>query len=1084
MTVLLSNNGTMAQRKSLKDIHVFINVQHRSILDVFSEIEGKTGFNFAYNNVNVKNTDSVTLITENKNLATLLGEIAGLTGLRFKRINDNIHVSRGESSVRKIPTVTEVFSKVITGKITALDDKLPMPGVNVIVKGTTIGTTSDTNGDYSLDVPDETSVLVFSFIGYQTKEVIAGSQTTIDISLATDVTSLEEVVVTGYGSQKKSDVTGAVGVVDVEEAKKTVTYDVAKMLQGQVAGVTVQSSGEPGGFVNIKIRGVTSFSNNNPLFVIDGIIVDDPYDFAPGDIESIQVLKDASSAAIYGVRGANGVVVITTKKGSTGKFSVNFKSLYGFQTVPKKISLTDREGYQKITNAAYINSGQAILPGNDPSNASYIDNVDTDWQDAAYTTGRIQNHALTFGGGSEVLSYNMNVDYYRNTGYIDSPQDYERTSTSLNLTGKKGKFRYGSKLGYTQSDKENFNEYLDGTSSVINLLQAIPTMPVYDENRLGGYGGTDNLTQRAITLNVVGFNNLLENSSDRTRFLGNIWGELEIVRGLKYTLRASADRLEASNRYYVPTSDLGWYYITTEDEASLDVRNDHEDHTVLDNLLNYDLQVQKHKIEAFLGWVMERRQNNDHWSRGVGYEAGEISKLQYADNISAGEFTSTETRMSYLSRLNYIYDDRYLFTANFRQDKTSLFAKNNNTGNYFSLSAAWKIHNDIKLPDVITTAKLRGGYGQLGNNTIGVYDYSAVINPFAGYTFNNVLAPGTTAVDLKDQNVKWEDTETVNVALELGMFDNRLEFTAEYYTKTCSDLLADVPLPFSTGAFPASITTNAAKVVNKGLEFTLGYVNDDHNFKYAVSANLGTLKNEVLKIGEQDLPISGINSRTEVGRSIGDLYVYQTDGIFQNQAEIDAHAVQPGATIGDIRFKDVKADGQITDDDRVYQGSTIPKLSYGLNFNSSYKNWDFSFFFQGNAGNKVYNGTYNALMIGGLLNHHTDMLNYWTPDNPNTNVPRPDVLETNQNARQSNRFIEKGDYLKLQNIQLGYNIPFKNRKIIEKARVYVSGQNVLTISKYRGYDPDFISDGLFARGFDYGSFPNPRTLLVGIEVGF
>jgi TonB-dependent starch-binding outer membrane protein SusC len=964
------------------------------------------------------------------------------------------------------------------------DTGTALPGVNVIVKGTTSGTTTDTDGNYAIDAP-RNSTLVFSFIGYQPHEVAIGDQTQVNVTLVTDVTSLEEVVVTGYYAQRKSDLTGSVGLADVADLKKVATYDVAKMLQGQVAGVTVQSSGEPGGFVNIKIRGVTSFTNNNPLFVVDGIIVDAPYDLATGDIESVQVLKDATSAAIYGVRGANGVVVITTKKGSTvGKLAIGYRGYYGVQHVPKKISLTDRVGYQNITNAAYVNSGQAILPGNDPDNDLFIDNVNTDWQEEAYRTGKIQNHAFTFSGGSEQLNFSMNVDYFQNSSYINTPQDYQRLSTAINLGGTFGKFKYGSKISYTQSDKENFNEYLAGTSSMIHLLQAIPTMPVYDENRLGGYGGTDNFTQRAITLNVIGFNHINENRSDRNRFVGNIWGEYEIINGLKYTLRASADRLDFGNKNFIPPSDLGWYYLTTEDEASVDVNHGNDIRTVVDHMLNYDGTFGKHKVDAFVGYVMERFTQNNHWSRGVGFEAGEIGHLEYADANSAGEFEGITTRLSYLSRLNYIYDDRYLITGTFRQDKSSLFSKDRNAANSYSVSAAWKIHNDFTLPEFIDAAKIRVGHGTLANNTIGIYDYLAVVNPFAGYTFNNELAPGTTAVDMKDPNIQWEMVTTTNAALELGLFQGQIQFTGEYYIKRSDKLLANVPLPYSTGAFPANISTNAAEFENKGVEFTLGYVKDDGPFRYSITGNIGTLKNEVLSLGNADLPIFGANSKTEVGRSIGELFAYETDGIFQTQEEVDNHADQPNARPGDIRFKDNSGDGLITDDDRVYMGNTIPTFAYGLNFNSSYKNFDLSLFFQGSGGNMVYNGSYNSLMIGGLLNHHTDMLNYWTPDNTNTDIPRPDVLEANANARPSDRFIEKGDYMKLQNFQIGYTVPLKNQRILSRARVYVSGQNVFVLSGYRGYDPDFMSEGLFSRGFDFGSFPNPRTFMLGVEIGF
>jgi TonB-dependent starch-binding outer membrane protein SusC len=976
--------------------------------------------------------------------------------------------------------------KIIKGLVTSEQDGMPLPGANVMVKGSASGITTSIDGTYSISA-SANDVLVFSYVGYLNQEIKVGSQTKINIGLKENLSKLNEVVVVGYGTQKKSDLTGSISVVNMDNAKKTITYDAAKMLQGQVAGVTVQSSGEPGGFVNIKIRGINSFSNNNPLFVVDGMIVDSPYDFATGDIESMQVLKDASSAAIYGVRGANGVIIITTKKGKIGKFDISYKSLFGVQNVAKEWSLTDRVGYQTITSAAEKNAGLTIAPGNDPTNPLYIKNVNTNWQKEAFQTGIIQDHSLTFSGGAESLGYNMNIDYFKNSSYLNSPQDYQRISTNLNLTGKKGKFRYGSKIGYTQSDKENFNEYNGGETAISDLLGAIPTMPVYDPNRLGGYGGTDNLTQRAISMNVIGYNNLITNNGERNRFIGDVWGELEIVKGLKYKIDASFDRLDWKNRKFIPPSDLGWYYITTNDEASLDVSTGSQSRTFINNLLTYSLTIDKHKIDVLAGSVDERSDNYNHWSRGVGYKPGEISHLEYADNTSTGEYENTITGKSYLSRLNYGYDDRYLLTANFRQDKTSLFSPENNTGNFYSFSGAWKISNEkfIHLPEWVNGIKLRGGYGILGNNTIGTYAYSPTINAFAGYDFNNALAPGTTVVSAIDPNVHWENTQTSNVALELGLLNNDLQLSVEYYVKKSTDLLIGVPLPYSTGAFPASVTTNAGAVKNSGLEFSGTYSNNHHDFKYSINANLGTLKNEVLQIGLNGNPIYGAASKTEVGRSIGEIYAYQTVGIFQNAADLAASPKQTNAGVGDVKFKDVNGDGVITDLDRTFQGVTIPKYSYGVNFSSSYKNWDFSMFWQGAGGNKVFDGMYRNLMAGQYGNASTDELNYWTPTNTNTNVPRPIIGDPNGNSRDSNRFVESGNYIKLQTLEIGYQIPVGTNNFIQKAKVYANGQNLLIISKYRGYDPDFNSnDGLFSRGYDGGSFPNPRTFSLGIEVNF
>ncbi|WP_163398553.1 SusC/RagA family TonB-linked outer membrane protein [Flavobacterium fluviatile] len=975
--------------------------------------------------------------------------------------------------------------KEISGIVTSTQDKLPLPGVNVTIKGTKTGTTTGFDGQYSIKASPN-DVLVFSFIGYQNQQVTVGNQSKVDVALGEDSNKLNEVVVIGYGTQKKADLSGSVGVVSLKEAKTIVTYDPAKMLQGQIAGVTVQSSGEPGGFVNIKIRGITSFANTNPLFIIDGMIVENPYDFAPGDIESMQVLKDGAAAAIYGVRGANGVVIITTKKGKQGKMSVGIRSLTGFQTVPKKWSVTDRVGYQTITNEAERNAGLTIAPGNDPTNPQYINNVNTNWQDEAFDTGIVQNQSLTLSGGSEGLNYNVNLDYFKNDSYVESPQDYERYTMNLNLSGKKGRFSYGTKIAYTQSGKEKFNSYV-GESAISSLLTAIPTMPVYDENRLGGYGGTDNATQRAISINVIGFNNLLQNRDRRNRFIGDIWGQLEIVKGLKYKLDASYDRTDTQNRLFIPPSDLGWYYITTNDEASLDIANANQTNTFLNNILTYKKTLGLHQFDVLAGWIQEAKDYYNHWSRGKGYTPGEISQVNYADDISAGEYKNTLTGISYISRINYSFDDRYLFQANFRQDKSSLFGQKYNKVNSYSFSGAWKISNEkfIHLPQWVSNIKLRGSWGTLGNNSIPAYSFATTVNRFASYNFNNELANGTTVVSSLDPNLRWETSISSDIALELGFFNNDLQFTAEYFNKKSDDLLIRVPLPYSTGSFPADVLTNAASMKNSGLEFTIAYNNSKHQFKYNISANVGTLNNEVTKIGVSGNPLYGTFAKTEIGRSVGEIYAYQTDGIFQNAGELAAGPTQTNAGVGDIRFKDVNGDGAITDQDRVYQGSAIPKYTFGANFGASYKNFDFTMVWQGSGGNKVFNAMYRDLMIGQYVNHSTDALNYWTPTNTNTNVPRPIIGDPNANARESNRFIQNGDYVRLQTMEIGYSIPVPADFFIEKAKVFINGQNLFTITDYKGYDPDFNSnDGLLSRGYDAGSFPNPRTISLGFEVKF
>jgi TonB-linked SusC/RagA family outer membrane protein len=914
----------------------------------------------------------------------------------------------------RVNAQTNKFSGTVTGKANE-----PLAGATVIIKHTKKAAITDESGKFSIDAsPGQT--LVISTVGYQTKEIKLENQSVIGVELTPVYSTLDDLVVVAYGSVKKKDLTGSVSIVNVDNAKKTASYDVAKLLQGQAAGVTVQGSGEPGGFVQIKIRGISTFGNNSPLFVIDGVPVDAPYDFSPGDIESIQVLKDASSAALYGSRAAQGVVIITTKKGKAGPLKVNYNGYYGTQTIPQRVSLTDRVGYQKITSAAEVNAGLGIAPGNDPTNPAFISNVNTNWQDELYKRGIIQDHNLSMSGGSEVANFNVGLGFFNQTGTLKGPQKYNRYSFNTNFQGKKGRFAYGAKVDYSQSDKHNFgttNGHAIFGGSLTSMLTAIPTMPVYDPNRLGGYGGADNVTQRAITLNVIGLGNLITDYNNRNRFLGNMWGEFEIIKNLKYKLNVSYDRTDFKNFHYEPKFDLGFYYLNTVYYMNQGTGADKTGQ--LENTLSYKLELGKHKIDFLAG--------TSYLQRDFEYFTGTASGTQDLQFLTFSSITnpadksvysglSTNTLLSYLGRINYNYDDRYLLTGNFRRDGSSRFGSANKFGNFASAAFAWNVNNEkfIHLPNEISTLKIRGGFGEVGNQNFNDYLFQSYINPNASYVFGNTLATGATTVSQVDPAIKWEATSTLNVAADFGFLNNSLLFTAEYYKRKSTDLLANIPLPLSVGSVPSSIFTNAASTENTGFEFTLGYNKRDGDFKYSVNANLTTLKNKVLKLGGANNPIYGAGSKTEVGRSVGELYGFITEGLFNTPADVAGHATQTGAAPGDVKFKDVngigadgkltgKPDGKITDDDRVYLGNTIPKISYGFNFDFSYKNFDASVFLQGSAGNKVFNGVYHDLMIEQYSNHSTDALNFWTPTHTNTNIPRPVIYDPNGNGRFSDR---------------------------------------------------------------------------------
>lgn len=985
-----------------------------------------------------------------------------------------------------------VFAQsTVTGKVTDKDG-VPLAKVSVSVKGKTTGTATNDEGAYTI-VAAENEILVFSSAEYENREVKVGRAGLVNIQLSSKVNTLEDIVVVGYGTVKRKDLTGSVSVVNVKDAKKTASYDVAKMLQGQTPGVSVHGSGEPGGFVQIKIRGISSLVNNNPLFVIDGVMIAAPFDISPDDIETIQILKDASAGAIYGSRASTGVVIITTKKGKAGKIKVSYNGYAGVQNIAKKWDLTDAAGYRAVTNQAELNAGLAIAPGNNPTSPSFIDDVNTDWQKEAFRTATIQDHNVSFSGGTDVATFNASLGFFDQSSTIEGPQTYRRYTGTLGMTGKKGIFAYGAKIFYTNSHKVNpFN----GSNSkavfggaLTSLLTTIPTIPVYDPNRLGGYGGADNTTQRAITLNVIGLNNLLKNESDRDRFIGNFWGELEIVKNLKYKLNMSFDRGQEEGFAFEPKYDLGWYYLNNT--SYLYRRIGTSKTLLLENTLNYRFVKDKHAVEALAGYTYQKDKGSQLTGSGINLREPyfyTFDAIALASDKTLTSGSDAVAMLSFLGRVSYNYGDRYLLTVNFRRDGSSRFPETNRWLNTHSFSGAWNVHNEkfINLPAAISSLKLRGGYGELGNQNIGNYLYQSYINTNASYVFNNTLAPGATVVTLVDPGIRWETKVTSNVAVELGMMNERLHITAEYFKNTNKNLLAGVPIPLSIGSFPWEVTTNAASMENSGIELTLGYKGNSGDFSYDITLNGNTLKNKLLSLGLNGVPVPGNASRSEPGRSVGDLYGHKVIGIFQTAQEVIDAPDQVNAAPGDFRFQDTDDNGLINDEDRVYLGRAVPNLYYGLNVNLGYKNFDFSMFWQGCSGNKVFNAVYRDLMGGQYSNHHVDHLNFWSPSHTGTDIPRPVIGDPNNNARPSDRYVEDGGYLRLQNFQIGYTLtPMKGVRWLANARIYISGQNVVTITKYKGLDPDFTgvgNDGLFSRGFDVGSFPNPRGFLVGLQL--
>ncbi len=968
-----------------------------------------------------------------------------------------------------------------------------LPGATIKVQGTAVTAVSDNKGNFNIEAAGGSTVTV-SFLGYISQAIAAGDGQKIEAVLKATSNSINEVVVVGYGTQKKENLTGSISVVNVKEADKRATPDIARALQGQVAGVEVNGSGIPGDGVTIHIRGVSSLTNNNPLYIIDGVPTMTPYDFPTGEIESIQVIKDASAGAIYGFRGAAGVILITTKKGKNGPLKINYNAYYGMQKNPKMLSVTDRAGYQQIAGAAETNAGLSLAPGNDPKSSQYISATNTNWQKSAFRTGLTTNHDLSFSGGNQFTTYKLGLGYFNQTGTVVAGPEYKRYNVSAELQGKKGIFSYGAKMAYTEADYKSLAyPRLHGTGNeIVDLVTAIPTMPVYDPARLGGFGGVDQNSQRAISLNMIGVNNLIKNTSQHNRFLGDVWAQLELAKNLTYRINLSYDRTDYHNSYFEPTYDLGWFYPGISAYFS-DARGTPFT-SLVENTLNYKFQAGRSKVELLAGTAYQKDSNNTIFG-----SASNLTQpyLLAFDNVSNPTnkllFGNNGQRYFYspiFGRINYNYDDRYLVTGNYRRDGTSQLPAASRYGNFSGISVGWNISKEhfIHLPDFISLIKLRAGYGTQGNvEALGYYDYQTVVNSNASYVFGNTLASGTSQTKVFSQSNKWEQKQTKNVGLDLSLFNDQLTFTGEYYNNKISGILLAVPIPSSVGAINTPVV-NAATFTNKGLEFTVNYHSDNSKkFRYDISANASTLKNKVLSLGTGNNPIYGAYSKTAVGHEVGELWGYKTEGIFQNAADLAAHAKQIGASAGDVKFKDINGDGMVTDADQTYLGSAIPKVYFGLTLGASYAGFDASLFIQGHQGGKIANGIYSALMQGQYGNASTDELKYWTPANPNTNVPRPVIGDPNANGRNSDRFIQDGSFARLQTTQIGYTVPaslINRTRLFTSLRVYVSGQNLYTLTRYKGYDPDFINDGTVNKGFDYGSFPNPRTILFGIQAGF
>ena len=992
----------------------------------------------------------------------------------------------------------------ITGTVTDANSE-PLVGVNVLVKGTTTGAITDIDGNFSVS-GKKGSTLVFSYIGMLTQEVVYKG-TALRVVMKDDSKALEEVVVIGYQTVKKSDLTGAVAVVDTKEMKKSAAGTLVSQMQGLATGINVRSSGRAGEDASIEIRGVGSLSNNSPLWVIDGMITDPGVDFNPADAESIQILKDASAAAIYGSRAANGVIIVTTKKGTKGPMKVNVSVKETLEWSPK-FDLMNAAEYIKYNDIAY---NEAIKDGIATVNSTQKHSqYDTNWQDEVLKTALVQDYNVSLSGGGDSGSYFVSAGYYNNDG-VSYGNTFDRYSFRVNTQGKKGWFSFGENLAYslTNTDPNQTNTYND-------FLRMMPTIPIYDENNPGGYGYGDAAKYNTFGVNPIAREDLEYRHFRQNRLNGSLWLEFKPFEFLSYKFNGGIDLYFYENSWF--RGEGNWTQNQEHRDPESQKARDNTYNMLIEHTLNFNKDFGKHHVDAVVGTTYQHHEWEGLWASRLNFPM--TGNGDYFTVLNAGQSNqqnsnsiSENAMISYLGRANYVYDDKYYLTATFRRDGTSRLAKENRWGNFPSFSGAWRISKE-EFFDVpwINDLKIRGNWGRLGNSSIGDWDYIGTINQSIVTVFGGAIVPGSTQVKLVNAGLVWETKETVNVGFDASFLNQRLTVSALVNSKT-SDVLAETPIAISTGNQGGSPWKNAASLRNKGFEFTFGWKDQISGFKYSALLNVTTMDNEVLSLGRDGSERNFIDSgqaRTEPGRSLAEFYLRKTDGIFRTQEEIDNYVTKgnhvpgpnedkvPAGTpimiegkrpqLGDVKYLDLNDDGQITDIDRDYCGSPWAKMQMSLVLNAEWKNFDFSMMWNGQFGNKIYNV---SRWQGRLFADNSNYIRFEKGEepyqvNPNSNTPRI-IYGDFRNSRDADRFLENGSYFRMKNISIGYN--FKQKWLtnlgVEKLRLFATGSNLITITGYSGLDPDFKgANSVWNSGTDSFAYPNTRSVMFGLDLTF
>ncbi len=977
---------------------------------------------------------------------------------------------------------TGLYGQVtVTGKVTSSNEEEgPLIGVNIRIKGTDRGAITDIDGNYELEVPSADTVLLFSYTGYEPQEIALNGRTTLNVELLQSSEMLEEVVVVGYGTQRKSDLTGSISSLESEEINRVPSANVEQLLQGKVAGVQVTPiSGKPGEGAVVRIRGTGTLNNASPLYVVDGMLLNDISFLNPQDIESMEVLKDASATAIYGSRGANGVIIITTKKGAERETQFNVSSYGGLQEVITQIDLTNGRQFATLANEVATNVGNAP-PFDDPDAFG----EGTNWQDVIFQTAPIQSHQISANGGNENILFNISANYFKQEGIVRG-SDFWRATLRLNNQYKlTDRVEVGHNIAFTYREQDN------AANVVPTAYRADPTIPVFDST-----GNFTDVTLRNGVGNAeasIFYNN---NFDVGNRIVGNAYADFNFLENFTLKTSFGVDLNRNENKNFTPEFEVSPNSLQRSERSSLTISRNETDSWVWENTLTYNNEWGDHRLTV-LGGATLQEFISDNLSATRFNFIGESEEFFFLNAGSEdGQINSNDafewSILSFLSRVNYVWKDRYLLTASIRADGSSKFGENNRYGYFPSVALGWNLSREPFFDvDFISRLKLRGSWGQVGNEKIGAYQGRPRVesNVLAVFGANEAIQNGATITELANPDIQWEETSQSNIGFELGLLEGRFSAEIDYYTRTTDQILVSVPIPDYVGA--SAPVVNAAEVRNRGVDLNLSWRDRIGDFSYNFNFVGSTVNNEVLSLGQGREEILGgglgvggqLGTRTAVGQPIGYFFGFEVDGIFQNEAELEQFPTRGGEVPGDLRFADLDGDGAITTADKTFLGSPIPDFTYGFGLGAEYRGFDLQVDFNGQSGNEIINA--KRMSRFATYNFETIYLDRWTEPGSSTTEPR--ITNGGHNYQFSERFVQDGSFLRLRTVQIGYTLPANllDKINFNNLRIYFNGTNLVTWTDYTGYTPEISSGNVLDVGIDRGVFPIAKTYTFGVDLRF